>query len=128
LGGGYGFRLRLWEKEGLKAVFGFQHISIHPETVVVDNQKNKAVLDDWQFSLLVSYRFRLISPYLGTRWSRVDYIHWQDGTRNRVKSDRTKSVGLVFGCNLDLSKNIWLNAEGNFFDSEALAASLNYSF
>lgn len=128
LGGGYGLRLRLYEKKNIKAVFGFQHISIHPETTVVENQKNKAVLDDWQFSLLASYDFKKFTPYIGTRWSRMDYIHWTDGTRDRVKSDRTKDVGLIVGVDVPLIKNTWVNIEGNFIDSTAYAFSLNYGF
>lgn len=128
LGGGYGLRLRLYEKENIKAVFGFQHISIHPETTVVENQKNKAVLDDWQFSALASYNLKKLTPYIGTRWSRMDYIHWIDGTRDRVKSDLTKSVGLIVGVDVPLIKNTWVNIEGNFLDSTAYAFSLNYGF
>lgn len=128
LGGGYGFRLKLYAKENLKTVFGFQHISIHPDTVYIGAVKHKAVLDDWQFSLLASYGFKNFTPYLGTRWSRLDYIHWQDGNRKRVKSDLTKSIGLIVGIDVALPKNFWINLEGSFFDSEAVSCSLNYSF
>lgn len=128
LGGGYGFRVRLYDKENVRAVFGFQHISIHPKTIYVGNVKNKAVLDDWQFSALVSYNLKKITPYLGTRWSRLDYIHWVDGNRNRVKSDLARSWGLIYGLDLPLTEKIWLNLEGSAFDSEALAFSINYSF
>jgi hypothetical protein len=112
----------------VRAVFGFQHISIHPKTIYVGNVKNKAVLDDWQFSALVSYNLKKITPYLGTRWSRLDYIHWVDGNRNRVKSDLARSWGLIYGLDLPLTEKIWLNLEGSAFDSEALAFSINYSF
>ncbi|MBI5144873.1 MAG: hypothetical protein HZA27_01655 [Candidatus Omnitrophica bacterium] len=126
--GGYGFRLKFYETQRIKAVFGFQHISVHPRAINVGSTKHKAVLDDWQFSLLCSYDFKKIVPYLGLRWSRIDYIHWQDESRKRVKSDRTKSAGLIAGFDLPITKNLWLNLEGNFLDSQALAASLNYSF
>ena len=128
LGGGYGFRLKLYTSENLKAVFSFQHISIHPETVSVAGQKHKAVLDDWQFSTLLSYDFKKITPYLGVKWSRLDYIHWIDTQRDRVRSDLTKSIGLIFGLDMPVSKNIWLNLEGELLDSEALSLSLNYKF
>ena len=128
LGGGYGFRVKLYEEKNMKIVFGFQHISIHPKTIFLGNVKHKAVLDDWQFSTLISYDFQKTTPYLGTRWSRLDYIHWIDGERDRVKSDLTKSIGLIFGFDLPLTKKVWLNLEGQFFDSEACAFSLNYSF
>jgi hypothetical protein len=128
LGGGYGFRLKLFDENNIKIVFGFQHVSIHPETIHIGSIKHKAVLDDWQFSALVSYDLQKITPYLGTKWSRCDYIHWQDGERSRVKSDLTRSVGLVFGLDIPLTKAIWLNLEGQLFDGNAAALSVNYAF
>ncbi len=128
LGGGYGFRLRLYDKEKIKAVFGFQHISIHPHTICLADGKHKAVLDDWQLSALVSYDFKKITPYLGTRWSRCDYIHWLDGERSRIKSDLGKSVGFIYGCDIALTEKVWVNLEGQAFDNDAFAVSLNYAF
>jgi hypothetical protein len=128
LAGGYGFRVRLLEREKIKAVFGFQHISVHPKQIHLSDGKHKAVLDDWQLSALVSYDLKKITPYLGARWSRCDYIHWIDGTRSREKSDLGKSYGLIFGCDVPFTKNLWLNLEGSAFDSQALAVSLNYGF
>ncbi|MFH0936008.1 MAG: hypothetical protein V1828_04055 [Candidatus Omnitrophota bacterium] len=128
LGGGYGFRLRLYEKERIKAVFGFQHISIHPHTIYLADGKHKAVLDDWQLSALASYNFKKITPYLGARWSRVDYIHWLDGERSRIKSDPGRSFGFIYGCDIALTQKLWINLEGQAFDSQALAVSLNYAF
>lgn len=126
--GGYGLRLRVFDKAKFKMVFGFQHISVHPKRTYVNGVKNRAILDDWQTSLLVSREFKIITPYIGTRWSRVDYIHWVGEDRKRVMSDLSKSVGLIAGFNLPLGEKIWLNLEGSAFDSEALAASLNYAF
>ncbi|MDI6606525.1 MAG: hypothetical protein QME65_05250, partial [Candidatus Omnitrophota bacterium] len=128
LGGGYGFRLRLYEKERIKAVFGFQHISIHPKTIHLSDGKHKAVLDDWQLSALASYGFKKVTPYLGARWSREDYIHWLDGERSRVKSDLDRSFGFIYGCDIPLTQKLWINLEGQTFDSEAFAFSINYSF
>jgi hypothetical protein len=128
LGGGYGLRLRLLDRQPVKMVLGFQHISVHPHTIFIGPVKHKAVLDDWQFSLLGSYSFKMITPYLGAKWSRADYIHWTDGERKREKSDSTRSVGLVFGFDVPLAKSFWINAEGQFLDGEAAAFSLNYSF
>jgi hypothetical protein len=128
LGGGYGFRLRLYDRDKTKMVFGFQHISVHPQTVVVNGSKNKAVLDDWQFSFLVSHDFFKLTPYIGTRWSRMDNIHWVDGVRKREKSDLGKSVGLIVGMDIPVSKNIWFNIEGQFFDTTAISGSLNLAF
>jgi hypothetical protein len=128
LGGGYGLRWQFYDAHRIKTVLGFQHISIHPHTIFIGSTKHKAVLDDWQFSLLASYSFSRLTPYLGTRWSRLDYLHWTNGERNRVKSDSGKSVGLIAGFDLPLGKRLWINLEGSFFDSEAASLSLNYSF
>jgi len=126
--GGYGFRLRLLDKKNTKVVFGFQHISVHPKRTYVSGVKNKAILDDWQVSLLASYDLKYLTPYLGTRWSRVDYIHWVDEDRKRRMSDLSKSVGFIFGFDVPFTEKMWLNLEGSFFDSDAFACSLNYSF
>ena len=128
LGGGYGFRARLYEKDKTKMVFGFQHISIHPHTASIGASKEKVVLDDWQFSLLASYEFSKITPYIGTRWSRMDNIKWIDTERDRQKSDLTKSIGLITGADIPINKRIWFNVEGQFFDTTALAASIKFAF
>jgi hypothetical protein len=128
MGGGYGLRVRLWERDKAKAVFGFQHISIHPRTIEVEDVKHKAVLDDWQFSLLTSYEFKRLTPYLGTKWSRADYIHWRNGERKRIKSDLTRSLGLVAGLDIPITEMAWINLEGQFLDGEACAFSLNLKF
>lgn len=126
--GGYGFRLRVYEEKKVKAVFGFQHISVHPESIHLGDVKHQSVLDDWQFSLLLSREFQKATPYLGARWSRVDYIHWDAGERKRNMSDRTRSIGLIFGADIPLTQRVWLNLEGQVLDSEAVAFSVNYSF
>jgi hypothetical protein len=128
LAGGYGFRLRLYQAEAAKVVFGFQHISVHPYSVFIGTVKHKDVIDDWQLSLLASRGFRYATPYIGTRWSRMDYIHWVEDDRNRVKSDPDESAGLIVGTDLPLRENVWLNVEGQFVDAQALAASLNFHF
>lgn len=126
--GGYGFRIKLYDRKETKMVFGFQHISVHPKKVYLGDIKNTAVLDDWQFSFLVSRDFFKVTPYVGVKWSEIDYIHWVDESRKRVKSDRTKNIGLVLGLDLSVTKKVWFNLEGQVFDSEACAASLNFSF
>ncbi len=126
--GGYGLRLRLYERGNIKAVLGFQHISVHPRKIRLGDIEHKAVLDDWQASLLASCGFKQMTPYLGTKYSRVDYIHWQGEDRKRRMSDLTRTVGLVAGCDFNLAPKVWLNLEGQFFDGEALALSINTSF
>lgn len=128
LAGGYGFRLRFYQDESAKVVFGFQHISVHPYSVFIGNVKHKDVIDDWQFSLLVSQGFHYVTPYMGTRWSRMDYIHWVEDDRNRVKSDPDESIGLIVGTDVFLKENVWVNLEAQFMDVQALAASLNFHF
>lgn len=128
LGGGYGLRLRLYDKDKTKMVFGFQHISVHPRTESVGVLKEKVVLDDWQFSLLVSHNVFNITPYIGTRWSRLDNIIWIDAQRNRQKSDLDKSIGLIIGTDIPINKRMWFNIEGQFLDASALAGSLKLAF
>ncbi len=128
LAGGYGFRLKFLDKNSWKAICGFQHISVHPHTVFAGASKHKAVLDDWQFSALGSYDLKHLTPYLGTRWSRQDYIHWTNGERKLEKSDLAKNIGLIFGADFNFSKKFWINVEGQFFDAEAVSFSVNYGF
>lgn len=126
--GGYGFRLKFYERKNMSMVFGFQHISVHPKSRDLGEVKNKAILDDWQASILAAYNFKKITPYLGTKWSRVDYIHKVSDVRKRKMSDLTKSIGLVFGLDIPLPKNTWLNLEGQLLDTEAASLSLNFNF
>ncbi|MDD5431691.1 MAG: hypothetical protein PHO70_01720 [Candidatus Omnitrophica bacterium] len=126
--GGYGLRVKFLDKNNFRSVLGFQHISVHPKSTHIGDTKHQAILDDWQWSLLGSYSFKRITPYLGTRWSRVDYIHKVNGDRKRVMSDMTKDIGFIYGFDLPLTNKIWLNMEGSSFDSDALAVSINYSF
>ncbi|MDD5595659.1 MAG: hypothetical protein PHY94_05385 [Candidatus Omnitrophica bacterium] len=126
--GGYGLRVKFLEKNNWRMVFGFQHISVHPKSVDLGEIKNKAILDDWQTSLLVSYDIKKFSPYVGTRWSRVDYIHTVSGNRKRTMSDFTKDIGFIYGMNIPITDRIWLNLEGQAIDSDAFAGSINYSF
>ena len=128
VGGGYGFRVRLYNEDKVKVVFGFQHISIHPYSVFIGNTKNKAVLDDWQFSLLGSYDLKWFTPYLGAKWSRMDYIHWVEDFRKRKQSGSGDITGLVTGMDIPLGERTWINVEGQFLDSQAVAVSVNYQF
>jgi len=128
LAGGYGFRLRLMERAGFKSVLGFQHISAHPFSIHLNGRRDKAVLDDWQWSLLGSYDIARFTPYLGAKWSRADFIHWQGDDRRRDKSVIGRSIGFVLGTDFSCADNIWFNLEGQFIDGQALAWSINYSF
>lgn len=126
--GGYGLRWKFLRRENLEMVLGFQHISVHPKSTYLPDGKNQAILDDWQASLLAAYNFKKITPYLGTRWSRVDYIHKIEENRKRKMSDLTRSIGFIYGLDLPISEKVWFNLEGSAFDSDSFAFSLNYSF
>jgi len=126
--GGYGLRLKFFDKDNVKMVFGFQHISVHPKSTHLGDVKNKAILDDWQTSLLISRGFKRITPYLGTRWSRLDYIHRVGDDRKRRMSDMTRDIGLIYGFDIPITEKFWINLEGQAFDSDAFAASINYAF
>lgn len=126
--GGYGFRLKLYDQQKIKMVFGFQHISVHPKGVHLGDTEDRAILDDWQSSFLISRDFLKFTPYLGTRWSRLDYIHRRGDNRKRVMSDLTKSIGLICGIDIPIGKKAWVNLEGQLIDSQALSFSLNYNF
>jgi hypothetical protein len=43
-------------------------------------------------------------------------------------SDLTKSIGFIFGLDVPLTKKVWVNLEGQLFDSEAASCSVNYNF
>lgn len=126
--GGYGVRLRLYDGGKAKAVIGFQHISVHPHKNIINGVGDEAILDDWQLSLLGSYACGRLTPYLGAKVSRTDYIHRVDDHRKRVMSDLTRSVGVVAGCDIHLTNKTWINLEGQFIDVIAAAVSLNVAF
>ncbi|MCM8773324.1 MAG: hypothetical protein NC820_01110 [Candidatus Omnitrophica bacterium] len=127
--GGYGFRIKIWEDETstTKTVFGFQHISVHPYRSEINGVKHKAVLDDWQVSLLISKNLDNITPYLGTKWSRIDYINWKNDERKRIMSDLTKSLGIIIGLDYQLKKNMWLNMETHFLDEKAGSIAIMFA-
>ena len=128
LDGGYGFRVKFFEKDKIKLAGGFQHISVHPFTARLNNKKYKAVLDDWQGFVLASYDFSSIAVYTGARVSRTDYINWIDNNRKRHMSDTGKSVGLILGTDINITDKMWINIETSFFDLKSLALSLNARF
>lgn len=128
--GGYGLRLKFYDnrEKMIRAVFGFHHISVHPKKIHVNGVKHKAVLDDWQVSLLVSKDIFSLTPYVGVKWSRVDYIHWVNEDRKRRMSDLTRSIGAILGVDIPMSSNTWINIEGHIGDEEAVAFAVMYQF
>ena len=83
---------------------------------------------DWQISFLGSMNFPKITPYIGFRWSRTDYIHWVNNERNRKRSDLSKSIGILIGGDIKINESSWINVEGQFIDAKAFSFGLNYSF
>lgn len=126
--GGYGFRIKFYDNRKIRMVLGFQHISVHPKEIKLGPTEYSGVLDDWQWSLLASRNLGKVTPYLGAKFSRTDYIHWIGDDRKRKQSDLTKELGLVLGCDFDINQRAWVNLEGQLFDIEAVALSFNFSF
>lgn len=127
--GGYGFRIKAYEKNDVRAVVGFQHISVHPWEDWTGGNKYQAIVDDWQASAVVSYDLGRMTPYAGLKAGRMDYTYWVDeDERNRVKSDETRMIGLALGIDVDISQDIWLNVEAQVGDVEALVAGINVKF
>jgi len=126
--GGYGLRFKIYEQQKQKLVFAFQHISVHPYSTDLEGVDNKAILDDWQVALLGSYDFSKFTPYLGAKWSRVDYIHWVDEDRKRNMSDLTNCLGLILGVDIPLNSKSWINLEGELISGQAFSGSFNISF
>ena len=127
-GGGYGFRMRLYENGPVKVVVGFQHISVHPRSVKRDGEKNNAILDDWQGSTLVSYAFKKFTPYTGLRYGTTDYLHRINNDADRVYSPESRRFDAVLGVDVPITPKVWLNAETAFGAGLAIATSVNYKF
>jgi len=128
--GGYGFRIKLVDENeaDFSAVFGLQHISVHPHGTRVNAIKHQAILDDWQASLLFSKKVGKIVPYLGPKISRVDYIHWEADERKRRTSDLTEGIGIIAGVDLPFLFDSWLNFEGHFIDEKAVSTAIIHKF
>lgn len=127
-GGGYGFRVRLYEEGRVKIVTGFQHFSIHPKTVKENGQKHNGILEDWQASAVVSYSLSRMTPYAGIRYTLLDYIHTIDNSRDRINSDDDRRAGVVAGIDIPVTKRVWLNLEGTAGSEGAVSASLLMRF
>jgi hypothetical protein len=127
-GGGYGFRIRLYENGPWKAVTGFQHISTHPVTLKANGVKNNGILDDWGGSTLVSYDFKKFTPYAGLAYSTLDYIHRINNDAERINSDKHRYAGLIVGVDVPVTKKVWINLESDWRDGGAGAVSLNFHF
>ena len=127
-GGGYGFRIRLYENGPWKLVTGFQHISTHPMSLKANGVKNNGILDDWGGSTLVSFDLKKFTPYVGVAYSTLDYIHRINNDAERVNSDKHRYAGLVVGVDIPVTKKVWINLESDWRDGGAVAGSINFHF
>jgi len=127
--GGYGFRVRMYKNDLQKIaiVGGFQHISVHPNKKEVNEVKNSVILDDWQGSVLASKTFGFLTPYIGTRLTRLDLIHnIKGGDRKRKKSD--VDFGAVVGTDIHITKSSFINIESRFIEETSFNAGFTYKF
>ncbi len=127
--GGYGFRIKGFENKdwGIKAVAGFQHISVHPDPKNQDGDKNEAIIDDWQGSVIISKDAEVFVPYLGARYGTLDFIKWiNEKDRKRIKSE--KNFGIIIGMDFWLNERTKLNLEGAFLDGEEIAIGASHDF
>ncbi|MFC1666428.1 hypothetical protein ACFL0P_00960 [Candidatus Omnitrophota bacterium] len=127
--GAYGFRIKGPEKEewGIKSVAGFQHISVHPEARNQGGNKNESIIDDWQFSTVVSKDVGDFVPYLGAKYGTLDFIkRTNEVDRKRIKAE--KNYGLIVGLDYWLNGRTKLNLEGAFLDGEEIALGISYDF
>ncbi len=127
-GGGYGFRIRLYEGGPVKIVTGFQHISIHPKTREISGVEHNAILDDWQGSALISYDLKKCTPYTGVRYGVTDYIHRQGVERKRISPSGSRRTDMILGVDIPLGEKVWVNLEGAAGTGSAVATSLNFRF
>ncbi len=127
--GAYGFRVRGFENRDLdiKSLFGFQHISVHPDARNIDGTKNEIIVDDWQFSFIISKGFERFVPYGGVRVSTLDLIRrTNEADRKRLKAD--ENFGLTFGLDYYFNERLKANIEGAFVDGEEIAVGITYDF
>lgn len=128
--GGYGFRIRVFDykKWGMRAILGFQHISVHPQDRSIDNDKYESFLDDWQVSGLVAKDFQFLTVYAGMKGSDCEIVYKinKHDKKRRYSGDH---IGLISGLELYLFDNkARVGVEGRFFDETSFSASASYLF
>jgi len=127
--GGYGFRVKPYknDQQKIEAVFGFQHISVHPYSKQVNSATNTVILDDWQISGLVSKAIGGFTPYAGARLTRLDLIHRINGLgRERKESD--VDICPVIGADFSITEKDYLNAELRFIEETSFNVGLTHNF
>ena len=128
--GGYGFRVRVFEYKpfSLRAIAGFQHISVHPQDRSAGNDKYESFLDDWQVSGLAAKDFKHLTLYAGIKGSDCEIVY-KVNKQNKRRRYSEYHIGLVTGAEIYLFKDkARVGLEGRFFDETALSASVSYLF
>lgn len=126
--GAYGLRAKVYDNDanGVRGILGFQHISVHPDPRNVEGIKHEVIWDDWQFSLLVSKDYKRITPYLGTRVSRVYCIRKINKERSRIRS--SDEWGVITGFDFLINDRTRFNLEGRFIDGLAMSTGVTCKF
>lgn len=127
--GGYGFRAKIYknDRQKIDVVCGFQHISVHPGTKVIDGSTNYVILDDWQGSSLVSKDLGLFTPYIGGRLTRLDVIHRIKGNSRKRKSSEVDFLPVV-GTDYNLSNSSFINIEARFIKEISFNIGFTHNF
>lgn len=138
--GAYGVRFKVYnnEEEKLKAILGFQHISIHPPKRELNGVKYAAIWDEWQISFLVSKDLWKLEPYLGMKISQLYIIRKDTLQDDWAWNGARDHFGILVGSSVDLSdiyvpigyrhflRNWFLNLEARFIDETAFEVALSY--
>jgi hypothetical protein len=126
--GGYGFRYIVWEdqKNGLKSIFGFQHISCHPFKDTVGSEKHRIIWDEWQGTWLFIKEYSKADIYLGPQYSSAQLKYKIDDLRRRLKAEN--SWGMLMGTNYKINEDININAEVRLFDEWAVNFGISHKF
>lgn len=128
--GGYGFRVkafdyRRWE---LRAIVGFQHISVHPQDRSAGGDKYESFLDDWQISGLVAKDFKYVTVYVGMKGSDCEIVY-KLNKHDKKRRFSERHIGLINGLEVYMFDNkARINAEARFFDETAFSTSVSYLF
>ncbi|MFH1777762.1 MAG: hypothetical protein ABH952_09435 [Candidatus Omnitrophota bacterium] len=126
--GGYGLRACLYQgpENTQKIILGFQHISVHPNDVIINDKKNEAIFDDWQISLLYAGNIEKYYPYLGIKFSRGDLIRRVDVQRKRRHP--AENIGIFLGTDYALGDNLRLSIEARFLDENSVSFAVIRSY
>lgn len=126
--GGYGFRIKAYENDekGLSVIAGFQHISVHPPSESVDDERHSVIWDEWQGSSIIAKNMGNSTIYLGPLFSEGDIIYKVSGARTRLKPEERWGGVLGIGCNI--KENLKLYLEGRFGGEEGISGGTTFRF